>query len=167
MARLPRPSIPLEVKCRVALRQLGEIWPDELIAIAREGRSLGTVLTSLKDRLAELLACDVSDLRLDHDPALGAREKIVRDGKIVGYVPAANDHNFLIYRPHAEHLVKTNIRGEHGQHPDRVLIKKQRRLDRKQAKRKPRAKFKSRKLQSANRWPPKGSQKIPVRASRR
>lgn len=51
------------------------------------------------------------------------------------YEPDANDPDHLFYRPHGpefdgSHLIKTNVRGDHGQHPDRVLIKKQKRLER-------------------------------------
>ena len=90
MARLPRRHIPLEVKCRVALAQLGEMWPDDVIAHWRPRepaarsvpsgeplgpRGLGRLLEGLLARLAVLLGCDVSQLRLDHNPALGARQK--------------------------------------------------------------------------------------------
>ena len=49
-----------------------------------------------------------------------------RAGKTL-YSPDANDPEHLVYRTAHAHLIKTNVRGEHGQHPDRVLIKKERR----------------------------------------
>ena len=69
-------------------------------------------------------------VHLDHHPALAAREKVFRNGEHVGYIPAANDPDYLLYREEAEHRLKTNVRGDGAQHPDRVLIKKQRRLER-------------------------------------
>jgi hypothetical protein len=148
--RLYRPTIPLEIKCRVALRQLGEMFPDDVIklnqpkrdagymvgVVGLSGRSLGKLLPDLLSRLAELLCCKVEDLRLDHDPPLAARPKERRGlGKKTYYTPDANDQEHLKYRPHGpehagSHMIKTNVRGDHGQHPDRVLIKKQRRLER-------------------------------------
>lgn len=148
--KLYRPTIPVEVKCRVALRQLGELRVDAVIEFNRpskaagymvgvvglSGRSLGRLLTEAMERLAETMCCNVSDLRLDHDPPLGARQKERRGlGKNTYYIPDANDPDHLFYRPHGpqfegSHLIKTNIRGDHGQHPDRVLIKKARRIER-------------------------------------
>lgn len=161
MARLRRPGIPLEVRCRVALRQLGEMWPDGAIAAAVEQRALGDMLRGLLAKLADLQGCTEADLRLDHDPALGARQKTFnKAGEHVDYVPGANDPEHLNYRPHApgfdrSHLIKTNVRGEHGQHPDRVLIKKQRRLEAKErGEVRPKVGFqKGAKLRSASRWP--------------
>lgn len=54
------------------------------------------------------------------------------------YSPDANDARYLEYLPHGpefdgSHLIKTNIRGRHGQHPDRVLIKKARRHEKAQS----------------------------------
>lgn len=136
MPRLLRPHIPLEVECRVALRQLGEMWPDKVIGEWRYGpRNRARNFTLLRSRLlaqlCQLLNCEPVDLRLDHDPALGAREKVFnRNGKHVGYVPDANDPEYLIYREKHAHHIKTNVRGDGAQHPDRVLIKKNRRIER-------------------------------------
>lgn len=167
MPRLYRPHIPLEVRCRVALRQLGEMWPDECLAVWPSKKQM---LDGLLARLAPLLGCEVKDLRLDHDPALATRQQFKNGrGEIVRYVPAANDPEHLFYRPHGpqfagSHLIKTNVRGDHGQHPDRVLIKRERRRlkkahsgahkkGRKMAKRR---KWPSRPLVSRG-FPPKGS----------
>ena len=134
MPRLLRPHIPLEVRCRVALRQLGEMWVGEAIEAHRPRRGSGggfnDYLFELLERLARLLDCDVESLRLDHDPALGAREKVFQLGVHVDYIPAANDPEFLIYREKHAHHIKTNVRGDGAQHPDRVLIKKNRRIER-------------------------------------
>ncbi len=144
MPRLLRPHIPLEVRCRVVLRQLGEMFVDQAIenrrprrdagymvgVVGLPGGGFGAYLDELLDRLAELLACDVKSLALDHDPALGARRKVFRKGVHVGYVPDANDPEHLIYREKHAHHIKTNVRGDGAQHPDRVLIKKNRRIER-------------------------------------
>lgn len=170
MPRLPRPTIPIEIKCSVVLKQLGELFASDVIAA--HSRRLGRLLADKKMALAGILNCDVADLRLDHDPALGAREKVRnRLGEIVGYIPAANDVEGLFYRPHGpqfdhSHLIKTNVRGDHGQHPDRVLIKRQRRRDREEEPnrkpryRRPKTRWGTRPMQSANRWPAKGTQKF-------
>lgn len=125
MPRLYRPHIPLEVRCRVVLRQIGEIWPDEVINGTRG--SLRVLLDDQLEKLAELLGCKVEDLRLDHDPALATRMKrpLGMTGKWV-YTPDANDPEFLIYREKHAHHIKTNVRGDGAQHPDRVLIKRER-----------------------------------------
>lgn len=187
MPKLYRPHIPVETKCRVALRQLGELWPDLVIEEHRAkssasymakvgvppGRSLGRLLEQSLARLAELLGCNVSDLRLDHDPPLGARPRERKGlGKKTYYVPDANDPEHLFYRPHGpefegSHDIKTRVRGDHGQHPDRVLIKRERRRERavQPVKRHVRVPAKNkvwrgRALQSPNQWPPKGSRRI-------
>ena len=137
MPRLYRPHIPLKVRVQVAKRQLHEAKRPDLwqnyCAVAI-GESASTKVQLLKAYLADVFACEASDLRLDHDPALGARPKRGA-GKATRYTPDANDAAHLFYRPHGpqfdgSHLIKTNVRGDHGQHPDRVLIKKQRRLER-------------------------------------
>lgn len=127
MARLLRPAIPLEVRCRVALRQLGEMWPDSVIEANRRGH--GRLLRDLLVRLAALLECDPRQLQLDHDPALAIRTRIIRNRIHVGYRPDANDPEYLIYREAHSHHIKTNVRGIGAQHPDRVLIKKERRRE--------------------------------------
>jgi hypothetical protein len=127
MARLYRPSIPLKARCRVALRQLGEMFIDDVID-ANEGR-YGALLAGLLIRLAELLRPGESiRLHLDHDPPLGAREQIkARHPAPYAYRPDANDPEFLIYREAEAHGIKTRVRGEHGQHSDLTLIKREKR----------------------------------------
>lgn len=137
MARLYRPHIPLSVRCKVAERQAAEkpneMWNFYLATGWHPTMHFRRRLTVLMQALAMRFGCTVSELRLDHDPPLGARQKAVRsDGRHV-YLPDANSPDHLVYRPHGpqhagSHLIKTNVRGEHGQHPDRVLIKKARRL---------------------------------------
>lgn len=128
MPRLLRPHIPLEVRCRVALRQLGEMWPDSVLEVSDQ--AFGKLLADLLAQLAGLLGCAVTGLHLDHNPALGARAKVIRKGVHVGYRPAANDPEHLLYREKHAHHIKTNVRGDGAQHPDRVLIKRERRRER-------------------------------------
>jgi len=132
MARLFRPHIPLAVRVQVAERQLkeklGRLPP-------RMTPSNGAWLAVLLGLLAPTMGCEVADLRLDHDPPLGAREKH-GEGKRTVYSPAANDPEYLAYRPHGaqyagSHDVKTRIRGDHGQYSDIQLIKRERRRQRK------------------------------------
>lgn len=164
MSRLLRPHIDVETKLRVCMRMLGTPEPDKLIADMRRKRVMGKFLKLYLGRIAMALGCAVADLRLDHDPALGARQKVFdRDGNHVDYIPPANSPDDLVYRPHGtefdeSHLVKTNIRGKNGQHPDRVLIKKNRRLEQREAEREGRAparkpKFKHKIPQRKKPWP--------------
>lgn len=185
MPRLPRPPIPVAVKCRVVLRQLGEMFIDDVIRANRfvprvvPSRSLGALLHDRLPKLAELLGCTVKDLRLDHNPALENRMKLLetgqwvmvvpKGGKVVRYDPPANDPDSFLYRPHGaefdgSHDVKTRIRGDHGQFSDNTLAKRERRRERKKAKKplrrldrtKPHGKIPRRK----NPWPAKGSRKL-------
>lgn len=164
MGRLLRPHIDVETKLRVCMRMLGKPDPDALIENMRVKRVMGNFLQFYLGLIAMSYGCDVADLRLDHDPALGARQKVFdRDGNHVDYIPPANSPDDLIYRPHGaqfdeSHLVKTNIRGKNGQHPDRVLIKKNRRLEQREAEREGRAparkpKFKHKIPQRKKPWP--------------
>lgn len=176
MARLYRPVVPLEVKCRVALGQLGETAIDKIIAdnqprrdagymvgvVGLPGRGLGRLLAHLLERLAESKECKIEDLRLDHDPPLAARKQKRKGlGRKVYFTPDANDPAHLFYRPHGpeyagSHLIKTNVRGDHGQHPDRVLIKKARRAERgPKPKRRTKPWPKGRKIRSRSSWPTK------------
>jgi hypothetical protein len=129
MPRLYRPTISLSVKCAVAKRQLEASGINPIST-----QKLSTFLFLALDALARVWSCDRRDLRLDHDPPLGARCRS-GEGKQTVYAPPANDPDHLFYRPHGpefagSHLIKTNCRGDHGQHPDRVLIKKMRRIER-------------------------------------
>lgn len=132
MARLYRPHIPLDIRCRVALRQLGEMWPD-LVIEENRGKYAG-LLRELLFKLGRLLSDNhVVQLHLDHDPPLGAREKRYGGGlsPMTRYIPDANDPNHLIYREVAAHGIKTRVRGEHGQYSDLALIKRARRREKK------------------------------------
>lgn len=170
MSRLPRPPIPLPVKVEVALTQLGEKNIGLQIARAKRQRRLRAFLNILLERLATHFGCTVADLHLDHDPALVNREKSVlindrrcrvvvvpKGATVIRYYPDANDPEHLRYRPKpadAEHShdVKTRIRGDHGQHSDLAMARKNKNIARNRDRTRRRATIKS-----ANRWPPKGS----------
>jgi hypothetical protein len=121
--RTPRPHIPLEVRCRVVLRQLGYPSIDEVISIFRYLHSLRDLLNERLGDLAKQLGVTRVDLHLDHDPPLAARERIGD-----GFKPDANDPEYLFYRTKESHRIKTLQRGDGAQYPDRVLIKRMKRL---------------------------------------
>ena len=138
MSRLPRPNPPIKIRCRVVLRQLGELFIDNIIRENRfvprvvPSRSLGKLLYEKLATLATLLNCEVSDFRLDHTLALENRAKVFKNGVHIDYDPPANDSEWLAYRPHGtqfagSHDVKTRIRGDRGQLSDNALAKKERR----------------------------------------
>jgi hypothetical protein len=161
MPRLYRPHVPVEVRCRVLMRQIGTMFPDDLIAAYRPDftvapvhrRTYGKLFRMLIEHLAETLNCKVADLRLDHDPALAARPRVaLRNGRMA-YNPDANDPEHLIYREKHDHHIKTNVRGDGAQYPDRVLIKRERKR-RAPARVKAKRKWASRPLRSGKtKWP--------------
>lgn len=142
MARLYRPYVPLKVRLIVAERQC------DLRGINSGAIAL---LHSGGDRLKVMLNVLFGDstVALDHDPALVNRIKrkvIAYDKKTDGvkfitrYSPDANDPRFLIYREAgkpgdgSDHDIKTRVRGEHGQHSDLALARKEKRRAKKRAK---------------------------------
>ena len=188
------------------MRQLGGMpfFVKSSVDAAVKERTLGKSLDIALTSLASLLGCQVSDLQLDHDPALENREKLVEmpDGyrrrtvvvpkgaKVLRYFPDANDQEHLFYRPHAatfagSHKVKTNVRGDRGQHSDRALAAKNKNIEKNRAKKKPgksatkprgfelpskplasrpfalnlhkKTRVCNSPIRSGNRWPPKGS----------
>src|SRR5262245_22387458 len=138
LMRLPRPYIPRAVRREVARRQVDRLYPNNSIP-ANE---------SLENLLFVLFPTRAA--HLDHDPPLGFRKKIKnREGRIVGFDPDANDPEFLRYVEAEAHRIKTFVRGDGAQYPDRVRIKKIRRIEKPKLKRKYR--WPKRKL----RWRPK------------
>jgi hypothetical protein len=176
----PRPAIPVEVKCRVVLRQLeygNQI--ENVIAHHRADftvapsyrRTHGKLLASILPLLAARFNCDVADLRLDHEPALRVRKYNPRIKKVAArYTPNANDPEAMLYRPHGaqfdgSHHIKTNVRGDRGQFPDRVLIKRERKREKKAEGRSRTPSFQRQKVHATiparpNPWPPRGSRPL-------
>ena len=170
MSRLPRPPIPVAVKLTAALLNLGvSAWLTKLtVDHAISHRQAGRHLEFFLEVLADKRGCAISDLQLDHDPALQNREKLVelstggryrvivvpKDAKVLRYWPDANDPEHLFWRPHGtqfagSHDVKTRLRGDHGQLSDNALAKKERKRLRKLNPNRRRAKIPQRK----NPWP--------------
>lgn len=180
-----RPGQPSDgVKVEVALRQLRAFGASDALM----SRGEKTVLLGRQERLDLYLGrlllglslyidCPVEQLRCDHDPALRTRPYNPRVKNVAArYTPHANDANALEWRPQGaefarSHHVKTNVRGDNGQYSDVVLIKRERRREKKANAKKPRSRrhpniIPRRQLRSANRWPPKGARKIARRARR-
>ena len=121
--KLPRPHVPLNIRIVVAWRQLEQ-----------KPRGLAAAYLWTLDpakRLKTILSYSFSGAKvhLDHEPPLAVRKKIRHRDGAVTYVPDANDPDFLIYRNADEHRLKTNVRGDGAQYPDRVRIKKIRRIE--------------------------------------
>jgi hypothetical protein len=106
----------------------------------------------MSDRLGSALYFLFGDrpCHLDHDPPLRVRKFNKRTGR---YTPDANDPDYLVYRTAEDHRLKTNVRGDGAQFPDRVLIKRAKRLERKKKRKK--TLWPKRKLRSRSSWPPK------------
>ncbi len=156
--KLPRPYIPLSVRIVVAGRQLREhnwvIWEALFLTIPIGGKRLAAYLAALRGELK------CSALQLDHEPALALRHRNLINGEVIGYIPDANDPDYLIYRATDSHRTKTFLRGEHGQRSDVAQItRERRRLKPRRAKRK----IRSRGFLKISRLFPK---RTPVRASR-
>jgi hypothetical protein len=124
----------LATRLIVARRQFNQ-WSDQ----TKQTAELIPFWETEEDELWLRLWCmfgSNTKLHLDHDPPLAARKKIKRGGIVVGYEPDANDPDYLTYRTADDHRLKTNVRGDGAQYPDRVLIKKIRRIERPRPKRK-------------------------------
>lgn len=121
MARLYRPHIPLSVRVQVAERQLDKTADFWMLYCITDFQSAGVRLNFLLFGLSQQLDCEVSDLRLDHDPALCNRVQVRSGLGRTRYIPDANDPEHLIYRTKADHDIKTRVRGDGAQHSDLAL----------------------------------------------
>ena len=135
MSRLPRPSVPASLKVEVALRQLRALTAPAA-TLERTEKRIGDYLERLLFALQVFMRTS-KKLELHHRPAILNREKIVRDGKIVGYKPDANDPAFLFFVPEDDHDTETRVRGLHGQHSDLALARKLKRIAKKRDNRPP------------------------------
>jgi hypothetical protein len=138
--RLPRPYIPLDVKCTVAERQVAASRPQVNII-----KNAATE-PSNKARLAVLLHYLFGDepVHLDHEPALALRHRSAA-GR---YKPAANNPDHLVWRTGEAHRTKTLRRGDHGQHSDIALIRRAKKRKLKSLPKKPARKWPKRKLRA-------------------
>lgn len=128
--RRPHPAFTLEAQCRTAMHQMRyEITRVDHMMTVRGHRSRGglsALLPELLESLARSIGCEVSDLRLDHNPALSLREY---DSVTHKFTPDANDYYFLTYRSAADHHIKTNVAGDGAQRSDTAERMHRRRLD--------------------------------------
>lgn len=154
MPRLPRPHIPIPIRLTVALRQVGQ----QCEPSPQSGRSNSEYLKLLLWILFGEQKCE-----LHHRPALVNRRRYIRNGKIF-YDPPANSADHLVYLLETDHDIETRVRGLNGQYSDLAIVRKRKRKERKANR--PRRKWPSRRLQSASRWPAKGSRGFSNRATR-
>lgn len=155
--KLLRPHIPIRTQCIVALRQLGEMWPEEVLS-SRSNKAV--LLDDLLKRLSEMTGAE--DLQLDHQPALALREKVFRNGVHIEYRPHSCDPEYLIWRDKHAHRIKTIVRGDGAQFSDLALIRRQKRRERKAAEAKMRnklSKWRTRREEIKSRWPKRSFQK--------
>jgi len=130
--KLLRPWIPISVRIKVVQRQLLRF---DVAAPDREkGERQDVYLDRLLGLLSTLMDALFEPLQLDHDPALVNRKKIFRNGKHVGYSPAANNPDYLIYRTKAKHDIKTRVRGDGAQYSDLALARKNKRIEKRREK---------------------------------
>jgi len=130
--KLLRPYTPMPVRIKVVQRQLLRF---DVAAPDREkGERQDVYLDRLLGLLSTLMDALFEPLQLDHDPALTNRKKIFRNGKHVGYSPAANNPDYLIYRTKAEHDIKTRVRGDGAQYSDLALARKNKRIEKRREK---------------------------------
>lgn len=145
MNNRPRPPIPDSVKVKVALRQCRILSAKTELWMLRSGdQSRPEPMRLWLKRLlwglsTTLLHCQPEDLRLDHDPPLRWRMfwNNPRLKPAARFSPNANSPDHLVYRTKEGHRIKTNVRGDGAQFPDRVLIKRERRREKKKARKPP------------------------------
>jgi len=162
MTRLARPYIPMKVRVQVAERQF-----DAATSFSYEnGDRHASVFRTFVDRdhwkrdsplhrqLAMFLRLLFGDAKVDlhHRPGLLNRRRYIRNGKTF-YDPPANSAEHLVYLPEHEHDIETRVRGVGAQHSDLALARKRKRAERKKTR--PKRKWPSRPMRSANRWPSK------------
>lgn len=123
-----RPGMPpISIQIAVAERQARQHDPAEIINAIMQKPSTAERLNYL---LALLFGEDGETAHLDHNPALRVRvyNPRIKD-TAARYTPHAHNPDFLIWRTKHAHHIKTNVRGDGAQFPDRVLIKRERRRE--------------------------------------
>ena len=135
MKNRPRPYIPLHIKVAVIERQMVEIghWtsknlknPPDLPLAERLRLSQIEVFGVAVPHTEDEPPLHVPKLHLDHDPPLRTRKFNQRTEK---FTPDANDPRYLVWRTAEDHHRKTNIRGNGAQFSDTVLIKRERKRE--------------------------------------
>ena len=126
MSRLPRPHISDRIRLKVAMRQLG--YSPQIIVSDTKGalkhRALAAFLFGELGYLANQLGCSIDQLELHHRPSLVNRRR-KRNGD---YDPPANDPAYLVYLADDDHDIETRVRGQHGQHSDLGMVRKNKRI---------------------------------------
>jgi len=130
--KLPRSHVPIWVKVAVAGRQA------RAAGLKIDWHALEKLCNS--DQLRVLLNVLYPDImcHLDHDPPLNLRDR-TKDG---GYLPEANDPDWLIWRTAEDHWLKTYVRGDGAQLSD--AGKRRKELKRKRKATRPKRKWPSR-----------------------
>ncbi len=154
-----RRYVPLSVRVKVAERQMEA-------AFGMLPSESGSYAARLASALWHLSSGGTKKLELHHRPALVNRPLNSRG---TDTVPPANDPAHLVYLlKDEEHRIETYVRGVGAQRSDvsqRRYLKNVER-NRKPKRQRPKKRWASRRLRSANRWPPKGSRKIQNRRKR-
>lgn len=106
---MPRPYIPLKVRELVIMRQFREARTKPTFAALNA--------SGIKKRLRLLLEEFFlgEPVHLHHRPALCNREF---DWEAQDWIPRANDPDYLVYRPVADHDIETRVRGMGAQRSD-------------------------------------------------
>jgi hypothetical protein len=138
--KLKRPYVPIKVRLVVAERQLAQA------GIAEAFFTAASADLTKRERLTVLLWFLFRDepYHLDHDPPLNLREH-----DKWGYIPDANDPDYLIYRTKQEHRIKTYVHGDGAQLSDAG----KRRKEIKRKRKRPSRPWPKRPLRSISRWP--------------
>jgi hypothetical protein len=122
--KLPRPYIPISVRLFVAERQFLECGITDLHSLY-SWRYYWRPVKGNTEKLEALLTAlfGKAKVELHHRPALLNRERTKKGG----YIPDANDPDYLVYLPVDDHDIETRVRGQHGQHSDLGLARKNKR----------------------------------------
>ncbi len=151
-----RPGMPpMAVQLAVAERQARQGDPPEIVDMIMRAPAKVVRLNFL---LALLFGEDGPQAHLDHNPALRIRAYNPRIKDVAArYTPHAHDPEHLIWRTKEAHHIKTNVRGDGAQFPDRVLIKRERKRERRTSETAAKARRPKRKggkiPQRRNPWP--------------
>jgi hypothetical protein len=136
-----------------------EGWRAEGLIGAKNRFSQKEILTVFLGQLANHLGCSPGELELHHRPALVNRNCRFKSGNhtvdfppgtvatgycyfppgtvvtgyyyFVGYVPDANDPDYLVYVPKQDHDIETRVRGQGAQLSDLAIARKRKRKERK------------------------------------